>query len=293
MRITVVFLSALMVAGILGVMGTVSAQENEEIVQLERRFRMAQDELEAAAREVARLSAQSNAPDIGVVIRDFRLSGRRAMLGINIEDIDEGVLVAGVSPGGPADESGVETGDIITAIDAAELTASEINSPTEVLIGQMAHVEPGDTVVLSISRDDEEHEIEIEARAPEAQFFASPTGPFPQGDFRLGGPNLALNFTRPIGPWAEMELVELTPQLGAYFGTDNGILVVRAPSDDEIELQDGDVIIEIGGRTPMSTEHAMRILGSFEPGETLELTIMRDQRRQTLELELAARDRRG
>jgi hypothetical protein len=37
----------------------------------------------------------------------------------------------------------------------------------------------------------------------------------------------------------------------------------------------------------------MRILGSFESGETLELRIMRSQRRETIELELAASDRRG
>lgn len=101
------------------------------------------------------------------------------------------------------------------------------------------------------------------------------------------------NFSRPLGRWADMELVELTPALGAYFGTNEGILIVRAPSDDELELEDGDVILEIDGRAPMGTEHAMRILGSFEPGETLELVIMRSQRRETLELELAAGGRRG
>ena len=88
------------------------------------------------------------------------------------------------------------------------------------------------------------------------------------------------------GHWHDMELVELTPELGSYFGTDAGILVVRAPSD-VIYLEDGDVILEIGGRRPNSTTHTMRILGSFDPGETLELTIMRDQRRQTLEIVLS------
>ena len=157
---------------------------------------------------------------------------------------------------------------------------------------------PGESVTLSIVRGDEEHEIEIEARALEAQYFAgafaTPTMPLPQGNFRIGGqPPMAFDFTRRIGRWADMELVELTPALGGYFGTNEGILVVRAPSDDRLELRDGDVILEIGGRTPTSTEHAMRILGSFEPGETLELTIMRNQRRQSLELELADVGRRG
>jgi S1-C subfamily serine protease len=85
-----------------------------------------------------------------------------------------------------------------------------------------------------------------------------------------------------------MELVELTPGLGAYFGTEQGVLVVRAPRDDTLGLEDGDVILEISGRAPMGVGHALRILASFEPGERLELTIMRAQQRRTLEVDLAA-----
>ena len=298
MRVTVVLASVVMAAGTLGLVGEASAQDTDVFVDAELELRVARENLEVAARDVARLSAQVSAPVVGHIIREFDFTSRRAMLGINIEDSDEGVVVAGVSPGGPADESGVETGDIIVAIEAAELTDSESSSPTEVLIGYMARVMPGENVTLSIVRGDEEHEIEIEARALEAQYFAgafaTPTMPLPQGNFRIGGqPPMAFDFTRRIGRWADMELVELTPALGGYFGTNEGILVVRAPSDDGLELRDGDVILEIGGRTPTSTEHAMRILGSFEPGETLELTIMRNQRRQSLELELADVGRRG
>ena len=61
----------------------------------------------------------------------------------------------------------------------------------------------------------------------------------------------------------------------------------------KLELQDGDVILEIGGREPNSTQHAMRILMSFEPGERLGLTIMRNQQRQTLEIRLPDSAERG
>ena len=87
-------------------------------------------------------------------------------------------------------------------------------------------------------------------------------------------------------PWSDLDLVALTPALGAYFGTDKGLLVVRAPEDATLGLADGDVILEIGGREPQTPEHAVRILASFEPGETLHLTIMRKQRRETLEVRI-------
>jgi hypothetical protein len=85
-----------------------------------------------------------------------------------------------------------------------------------------------------------------------------------------------------------MELVELSPGLGRYFGTDSGLLVVRAPSDPALKLEDGDVIRRIGGREPGSVSHAMRILRSYEEGEALELEIMREQRSRRLDVQIPA-----
>ena len=92
-------------------------------------------------------------------------------------------------------------------------------------------------------------------------------------------------FTR-SRPWADMQLVALTPELGTYFGTPKGLLVVRAPTSTALALRDGDVILDIGGREPLNPEHAVRILASFEPGEPLRVTIMRRQRRETLEMRI-------
>ena len=47
-----------------------------------------------------------------------------------------------------------------------------------------------------------------------------------------------------------------------------------------------DVILEIGTRIPRDTEHAWRVLKSFQGGENLELLIMRNQQHQTLEIQL-------
>ena len=83
-----------------------------------------------------------------------------------------------------------------------------------------------------------------------------------------------------------MEMVKLTERLGSYFGTDEGLLVVRAPSNEVLKLEDGDVILGIDGRTPNSVSHAMRILGSYQAGETLKIEIMRDKRKRTIEIEM-------
>ncbi len=83
-----------------------------------------------------------------------------------------------------------------------------------------------------------------------------------------------------------MELAPLTERLGSYFGTDEGLLVVRAPDDEDLMLEDGDVILSIDGRKPASISHAMRILRSYEGGEELKMEIMRDKRKRTVSIEM-------
>ncbi len=248
-------------------------------------LREAREQLEAAARRIAELSAGAVQPVIDFT-RNFSLMERRAVLGIGIEDDENGVRVVGVTPGGGADEAGIETGDIVTAMDGAALVSGEGSSASEVLIAQMGNVDPGSTVVLTVVRDGETRDVEVEAQAPRGQAFAFG---MPGGGSDRASPAGPFGFSMPFGRWADMELVELTPELGAYFGTETGLLVVRAPRDGMLGLQDGDVILEISGRAPMNVGHALRILRSFEPGEELELTIMRNQRRETIEVDLSAR----
>ena len=79
-------------------------------------------------------------------------------------------------------------------------------------------------------------------------------------------PNFA--FMRAEGVFGSAELVPLTPKLGQYFGTEKGLLVVRAPDDSRLKLEDGDVIVDIDGRTPSSPSHALRILARIRPARS-------------------------
>ncbi len=251
-------------------------------------FAQARQQLEAAARRIAELSVGSMQPAQGPVRGHHMTASPRAVLGVGIEDDENGVRVVGVTPGGGADEAGVETGDIIIAMDGAALDSGQGRSPADVLVAQMDNVDPGNTVVLRILRDGDERDFEVEAQASRGQAFGLA---MPPGGRGVGPGMPPSNFARPMRRWADMELVELSPGLGAYFGVEQGVLVVRASRDASLELQDGDVILEIGGRAPMGVRHALRILGSFEPGEQLELTIMREQRRRTLEIEIPRAER--
>lgn len=83
----------------------------------------------------------------------------------------------------------------------------------------------------------------------------------------------------------------LSDRLKSYFGTQSGVLVVSAGADAPFGLQDGDVIISIDGRIPVSVEHAAGILRSYRPDEHVKLRVQRDRR--TVDLDTSARARRN
>ena len=102
-----------------------------------------------------------------------------------------------------------------------------------------------------------------------------------------------MNFDFFVSPWGDLKLVSLNPDLGEYFGTKEGILVVKAPVDSSLPLKSGDVIMSIGGRKPSSPEHAMRILRSYDKGETVSIEILRKQKRLTVAWKVPSRDDRS
>lgn len=62
--------------------------------------------------------------------------------------------------------------------------------------------------------------------------------------------------------------------------------MLRAPEDARLNLQDGDVILDIDGRVPTGASHALQILNSYRTGEKLKLHIMRQQKHAELLVEI-------
>lgn len=118
-----------------------------------------------------------------------------------------------------------------------------------------------------------------------AQPGISPALPVAQLPLTMAGP-IEEPLRRPAGT---MQLITLTPQLGRYFGTDHGVLVARAPTRGVLKLQDGDVILSIGGRRPASSSQAIRILTSYDPGEKINLVILREHHRIDIATSMPAR----
>jgi len=265
--------------------------DNDAKLQAERARKLAdaRRRLDEAAREVANLSI-SMSDDMVPHMRTFgRVMGGppRAVLGINLGTNDDvkggGVEVVSVSPGGAAERAGLKAGDVLTEINGKALKSSDDESAREQLLSSMRKVKPGDTVALSYRRDNKVVKANLVAQPLQDHFFTMAVPPGPPGMGPMPSmPNFV--FMRGEGVFGSAELVPLTPKLGQYFGTQTGLLVVRAPEDSRLKLEDGDVIVDIDGRTPSSPSHALRILSSYQPGEKLKLNILRTKKRMSFEV---------
>lgn len=272
---------------------TPAMAETEDQAALDKRLADAQRRLEDAAREVAELGGEAAGPGAFRQFEHFLPNPRRAMLGANLggtEPNGGGVRVDGVSPGGPAAEAGVKPGDVIVSIDAKPVTTGRE------LVKAMEAIEPGEKVELELRRDGKPVKLAVEARPLDPIFLAGPGMMLrshalpampPEGELFFDGDLHWL-----LDEWGDAEFVTLTPGLGRYFGADKGVLVARAPEDATLGLQDGDVIVAIGGREPQNGRHAMRILRSYQGGEAVELKILRDRRAQTLNARIPEREAR-
>ena len=246
---------------------------------------------------------------------------RRARLGVKVNlqarDTDSlGAYVESVSPNGPAAKAGLRSGDVITKLSGqsvlsggeAEAEADGRQSlPGLRLIELAARLEPSDTVPVEFLRGKERRTVSVVTEDEPDSFVQGPGGgrPFTMRFFRPGtdpdrmqmpvgdmmdlGPGDRFEFLAG-GPLGDLELAPLNPDLGQYFGTTEGVLVIRAPKDGTLGLKGGDVVQTVDGRRPLGPAHLMRILRSYDRGETFKLDVLRNRKRETLTAHLGERD---
>jgi hypothetical protein len=229
----------------------------------------------------------------------FSMSGNRGRIGVLVNTVADsssdkyGARIDGVTPGGPADKAGLKAGDIITKFNGTSLVRASSGNDDEdesrpgTRLIELAHqLDTGDTVRLEYRRGSDTKSVTLVAdevsysmgdMGPMMRGFAMPKMPpmMMMGD----GDGMAMCFG---DAWCDLDLVTINPDLGDYFGTKDGVLVIKAPADSGLPLKSGDVILSIGGRQPTSPGHAMRILRSYDAGESVSIEIMRHQKRQTL-----------
>jgi S1-C subfamily serine protease len=260
------------------------------------------------------------------VIRDRirAITLRRARLGVSVDmrasDADSmGATLQAVTPGGPAAKAGLRSGDIVTRIDGKSLivadntkSGSDESLPGVRLVEYAAQLKPNVTVSIEYVRGGAKHtaslvtgdeplpmitlerfpdgsDFEFKLRGGEKMLERSP---FRGGMVRESGPGGMTAYSFAFGgPLADLELAPLNPDLGSYFGTTEGVLVITVPKESTLGLKGGDVVLSIDGRKATGPVSLLRILRSYDPGDSFRLDIMRNKARTTVTGKLEAKAR--
>ncbi|WOI55653.1 Do family serine endopeptidase [Palleronia sp. LCG004] len=202
---------------------------------------------------------------------------RRGWLGVSIQDVTDdiaesiglenvsGALVTDV-PEGPAQEAGVEAGDVITGFNGNDVV------DTRELVRRVGDAEVGTEVPVTVYRDGEEVELSVTlGRREEAQAIRTAATPeeVPQSD-----ETELLGLT--VSPLDE----ELREELGLSSGMD-GLVITEVADDSEAfekGIRAGDVITEAGQeKIASASDLTARVEAAQEAGrKSILLLIRRD-----------------
>lgn len=241
-------------------------------------------------------------------------AGPRARMGITIDTEEAGsgggARIQEVMPESPAEAAGLRDGDVIVALDGRDLLQPlEEDDPgtgeagaARRLIALMRDVEPGDTVQVSVRRNGDTRTFAVGTSA--ARGFYGANAPAVAG-FRRFAPGADGAFRFFVGPegrersgWAwpgrgggqwvfmdglHLQVAGLNPELGEYFDTREGVLVLSVGDDPALPLRPGDVIVRIGDRAVRDPAHLLDILRSYRAGEEVRAEIVRQGGRQVVE----------
>jgi serine protease Do len=220
---------------------------------------------------------------LGVQLQDLDES---LLLALDLEGVEDGVLVTEVIEDSPAERAGIERGDVLLRFDGGAVRSSRG------LTRKVSRTDPETTVKIELVRKGERRTVDVvlgerdentfvwdrdDASAPDALFFHSEDdGPSALRSLRfgmLGGPRLGAR----VEPMNE--------DLGRYFGTDEGLLVLSVEEDTPAEkagLEIGDVIVRVDGQQITEVEDLREVLAEHEDGDEVSVEVQRDRRTEEL-----------
>jgi C-terminal processing protease CtpA/Prc len=89
---------------------------------------------------------------------------------------------------------------------------------------------------------------------------------------------------RHVMPWWGLNLAPVNADLGRYFGTDKGALVIAADTDSLPGLRAGDVITSVADEAVNRPEDVMRLMRDEPTGKDVSVKVMRDRKVVALNL---------
>jgi len=203
-------------------------------------------------------------------------AGDDAWIGVFVEDVDGGIELIGIVPGGPADRDGLLRGDILVRADDASLAGlADLGSVLDRAV-------PGQLLRLEILRAGES--VSLGLRLGRREVLPEP--PRVERPHRRPG-----SVGHDVLGWV---IVDVTPDLRTHFGApeDAGVLVTGVRSGEAAAvagLEVGDVLVALDERRIRGVADVDRLLSNLDRGETVVIaSVVRGKRERPIAVAVPA-----
>ncbi len=217
--------------------------------------------LSAAAQDAPR---DASAPWLGVYL---------------VDEVDGGIRIVAVVPGGPAFRAGLRSGDLLIEAENVQLTDQE--ALERVLSGH----DPGQQLQVAVLRNGESRTFRVRpAERPRAPAFAAPrVAPATPKSLRDSLPWVLLDVS------SGLKTVSITEELRVHYGVpgDRGVLVVRVAEDgpgDRAGIEVGDVLIGVGTEPVTTSGEVERVLARRDRSVALKIELVRNREIRVINL---------
>ena len=143
-------------------------------------LREARNELRALTRRIGELQRRTGELDGKTLSFTYLSDPKRAMVGVVLDQRDDGVFIAAVTPGGPAEKAGIRAGDKLVSVGGkaiAQPADGKARTPGEALFADgsvvqardlIGRLEPGQKVDLVVERDGKRQSLQVAAERRES-----------------------------------------------------------------------------------------------------------------------------
>ncbi len=186
--------------------------------------------------------------------------------------IERGVLISEVFDDSPAENAGIEDGDIIIEYDGKEIDS------TKELLKLVRETDVGEEVAVKVVRDDNTETFFVKIGERPENFFVKRYRDIEPRVLQIFSPGARLG----------VKIQDLEDEdLAAYFNVEEGegVLVMGVEEEsaaEEAGVKAGDVIVELNDEDIESSDELIDAVGEMEAGDDFELVVIRHGSRKTL-----------
>ena len=220
------------------------------------------------------------------------ISGGR--IGVSVDDLESsevsglltrGAVVRSVTPGGPAADAGLKSGDVVVEIDGERVRGAR-------QLSRLVQETPvGRNVPVLVVRDDERVSLSVTPEegpglSAAVREWMPDLGRWEQ-QVRQALPGMP-HTDREFGHWGQspgarqrlgIAVTDVGPQLATYFGVEHGVLVTTVTADSvaaQAGLEAGDVLTAIDGGPVGDVETLHRRVAAIAPPASVHIEVSRD-----------------